>query len=258
MAKFKKYYLLHLKFLGYRYHGWQKQEKLKTIQGMVDKTIAFITQSNDFKTLGCGRTDARVSAHHFICELFINNELDMILFVEEMNRNLPLDIQLLKMEETDSGFNIIQTTKLKEYRYYFCSGAKPSPTAAPFMAYLGKDLDLKIMEWGAVQYKGLHNFRRFTADSKLNKDFNREIISCGLVPTSEIDQYRCPEDSYMFHVGSKGFLRYQVRLMMGALELLGKHEISKEVFLDYLNEPLGDPVNNIVPGSGLCLHKVLL
>ena len=62
MAKWNHYYLIRIEFLGFRYHGWQKQEKLPSVQGQIDKTFLFIFQDENFKTLGCGRTDAKVSA----------------------------------------------------------------------------------------------------------------------------------------------------------------------------------------------------
>ena len=66
MSKWSSYYLIRIEFLGFRYHGWQKQAKLKSIQGMVDKTFKFVLGHVNFKTLGCGRTDAKVSADDFV------------------------------------------------------------------------------------------------------------------------------------------------------------------------------------------------
>ena len=52
------YYLIEIQFLGYRFHGWQKQPKLKTVHLMIDRTINYVLENNKFKTLGTGRTDA--------------------------------------------------------------------------------------------------------------------------------------------------------------------------------------------------------
>ena len=65
------FYLIRIEDLGFRYHGWQKQPNFRSIQGMVDKTFEFIFQHNDFKTHGCGRTDAKVSADDYAFELFL-------------------------------------------------------------------------------------------------------------------------------------------------------------------------------------------
>ena len=64
-----------------------------------------------------------------------------------------------------------------------------------------------------------------------------------------------PEKTYVFEVEGKGFLRHQVRLMMGALVRLGKGErtledIKMSLFDDY-------PYNEtfVVPATGLVLES---
>ena len=67
----KFYYLIDIQYLGYRFHGWQKQPKVKTLQFMVDRTLKFILEKQSFKTLAAGRTDAMVSANETAIELFL-------------------------------------------------------------------------------------------------------------------------------------------------------------------------------------------
>ncbi len=101
------YYLIHIQYLGFRYHGWFKQPGLKTINSMIDKTIEFVLGHAGFKTLGCSRTDARVSANHSAFELFVDEPLDEKLFLTDFNHNLPNDIRALKIEKRDQNFSII-------------------------------------------------------------------------------------------------------------------------------------------------------
>ena len=65
----KYFYLIKIQYCGFRFSGWQKQTNAKTIQEMFDKTIFFITGHENFKTLGAGRTDAKVSANEYLLEL---------------------------------------------------------------------------------------------------------------------------------------------------------------------------------------------
>ncbi len=48
MANWNYFYLVRIEFLGFRYHGWQPQPGLKSVQGMVDKTFKFIFQHENF------------------------------------------------------------------------------------------------------------------------------------------------------------------------------------------------------------------
>ena len=47
------YYLIEIQFLGYRFHGWQKQPKIKTVHLMIDRTINYVLENNKFKTSRC-------------------------------------------------------------------------------------------------------------------------------------------------------------------------------------------------------------
>ncbi len=256
MSKFTHFYIIRIEFLGFRYHGWQKQMKLKTIQGMVDKTVEFIIGDSDFRTLGCGRTDARVSADDFVLELFLKEPIFLDAFLDLFNDNLPSDIRAKSVKETNAEFNIIQHAKTKEYHYYFSFGNKPHPFSAPLITDLGKALDIQTMMDFASIFKGMHNFRRFTADAKAEKSFIREILEIEISKSNRFSASTDPENTYVLKIKSKGFLRYQIRLIMGGLELLGKGKLTKVDLLDYLFNSEGEAMNNIVPGSGLLLHKV--
>ena len=56
----KYYYVITIQYLGYRFHGWQKQPDVKTVHLMIDRTLNFILEGKKFKSLGSGRTDAMV------------------------------------------------------------------------------------------------------------------------------------------------------------------------------------------------------
>ena len=45
------YYLIEIQFLGYRFHGWQKQPNLKTVHLMIDRTINYVLEDNKFKII---------------------------------------------------------------------------------------------------------------------------------------------------------------------------------------------------------------
>ena len=58
MKKKRQNYLIEIQYIGYRFHGWMVQPGLKTVQGMINKTINFVLGGEiKFKTLGTSRTD---------------------------------------------------------------------------------------------------------------------------------------------------------------------------------------------------------
>ena len=110
--KWSKFYIFRIEFLGFRFHGWQFQHDQMTVQGMIDKTFRFLFKDLKFKTLGAGRTDAMVSAKDFAFELFTQHDIQVDDFLELFNENLPTDIRLKSITETDAQFNIIQSPKV--------------------------------------------------------------------------------------------------------------------------------------------------
>ena len=257
MASWSKFYLVRIEFLGFRYHGWQKQTKYRSVQGMVDKTLLFILGHEDFKTLGCGRTDAKVSADDFAFELFLRDPIVVDAFLVSFNKNLPSDIRVKSIAEIDSNFNIIQNSKFKEYHYYFSSGSKSHPFNAPLVRDFGMSLDISLMRSAAQCFLGTHNFKRYASKPSANTKFEREIVLSEIVLNDRITGSFLPEKSYVFKVKSKGFLRYQVRLMVGALVDVGRGESSLDDIRESLENFDGLQIKHIAPSSGLVLNKVV-
>jgi|TARA_B110000261_G_scaffold163650_1_gene210274 tRNA pseudouridine38-40 synthase len=257
MAQWSQFYLVRIDFLGFRYHGWQKQPKYRSVQGMIDKTMLFILGHEEFKTLGCGRTDAKVSADDFAFELFLKDTIDIEQFLIELNNNLPSDIRAKKIVEIDNKFNIIKNSRYKEYHYYFSSGEKSHPFNAPLIRDFGSALNIKLMKKAALLFLGKHNFKRYTSKPSANTVFDRDILYAEIVRNDRIKGSFLPKDSYVFKVKSKGFLRYQVRLMVGALINVGREEWDLVTLLESLDNFEGAQVKHIAPSSGLVLHKVV-
>jgi len=256
MAKWSSYYLIRIEFLGFRYHGWQKQAKLKSVQGMIDKTFAFILGHTDFKTLGCGRTDAKVSADDFAFELFVNESFDCDKLLKRMNVELPSDIRAKSVQVVNEDFNIIQHSKVKEYHYYFSSGEKSHPFNAPLIRDFGATLNIELMKQAAALFLGTHNFKRFASKPSANTIFERSILLSIIEGNTRFVDAYSPKYAYVFKVRSKGFLRYQVRLMVGALVDVGRGTMTLEDLKETLVNFNGTQIRHIAPSSGLILHKV--
>ena len=251
----KHFYLIHIEYLGYRFHGWAKQPELKTLHQMVDKTLGFVFPNDEFKTMGSSRTDAMVSADDMAFELFLKRSIDLDDFLAVFNSNLPPDIRAVTIEEVSSEFNIIQTPKHKEYVYLFTHGQKLHPFCAPFIHSFKEIIDIDLMQKGARLFEGEHNFKRYCTKPKKNTQFIRSITYCRIEKNKEMTASFFPEESWAFHVHSKGFLRNQVRLMMGQLYQLGKGAISIEEFQKSFEDELSPYFDYIAPASALMLKK---
>lgn len=249
-------YIVQIQFLGFRYSGWQKQTNAKTVQGMIDKTFFCIFEHHNFKTLGAGRTDSKVSANQFPFQLLLNEAVDTVKLLKDLEKNLPPDIKVLSVNAADPDFSVISQSKNKQYQYVFTSGENIHPSCAPFMVHFNGDLVVERMKEGALLFEGEHSFKNYCYKPNENTQFVRTLSRSVI---KENDQYQAsffPKKSWIFEVESSGFLRHQVRLMMGALIRLGQGEVSLQDILKSLEETTDQRESLIAPSSGLILNKV--
>ena len=251
----KYYYLIYFQYLGFRYHGWQKQPEVKTVQLMMEKSINYVLEHDRFKILCASRTDSMVSANESACEIFTREPIDIALLEAGLNKNLPSDIRILRIEETDTTFNIIQSAKQKEYVYLFAFGERSHPFAAPYMTFYVEDLDLELMKEGAKLFVGEHDFTLFSKTTKENVNFVRLIDECEIIENILFTANFFPEKSYLLRVTGSGFIRYQIRYMMGTLFNLGMHLITLEQMETAL-KGIGEKPGYVAPASGLILNKM--
>lgn len=251
------YYILYIQYLGFRYHGWAKQPKIKTVHHMIDRTLKFLLEDIPFKTLGGSRTDAMVSANDFVIELFLEQEIkNEALFVSDLNLNLPADIRVISIQPTTGDFNIIQTPKTKTYMYLFAHGEKAHPFAAPFMTTVPEILDIHAMAEGTKLFEGEHEFKAYCKKPKPETTTMRTIDHCELTMNTAIQASFFPENSYMVKFEGKGFMRNQIRLIMGQLFRLGKGEIDLDYIRSSLTPTFDEHLDYVAPASGLMLNSI--
>jgi len=254
----RKFYIIRIQYLGFRFHGWQKQPDVNTVQRMVDRTLAYVLEHKKFKTLAAGRTDAKVSVNETYIELFLDEgTLNLEEFLPLFNLNLPQDIKVLGIEETDAKFNIIQNAKQKEYLYIFTFGEKIHPFAAPFMIAFPDVLNISLMQEATTLFEGTLDFRNYTYKPTPTTNTVGTITSCELIENNTYKANFFPEKSYILRVVGEGFKRNQIRIMMARIMQLGKGEIDIEFIRKSLSHPEEIvPITYIAPASGLILQSV--
>ena len=254
----RQFFLIKLQYLGFRFHGWQKQpNNIPTVERMVLRTLRYVFDHYNFKVLAAGRTDAKVSVNETWIELFLDysEELEINQFLIDFNQNLPSDIRALEIEKTNKDFNVIQAPKIKEYIYLFSHGEKSHPFCASMMVYMKAPLDLSLMKEAARLFEGTHDFWSYTYKPSDTTE-TKVTIESALIEKNELFTASFfPEQSFVFRVKGAGFKRHQVRLMMGMLFDLGMHKFTLEEFKETLDGSLKIHLSHIAPPSGLMLYS---
>lgn len=251
--KYEYRYLIEIQYLGFRYNGWAKQKDLKTVHLMIDKSLEFTLSTNTFKTMGASRTDKMVSAQQSFFQLFLNQLISQN-FIVDFNKNLPPDIKAIGCKRVSREFDILGS-KRKTYHYVFAYNEKPHPFAASLITTLPEPLDIELMKKGAKLFEGTYNFKKYCTKPGPNTNLVRTIDLCEIIENQLYKANFFPKQSWILNIISVGFLRNQVRLIMGQLLELGAGRTTlKDIEISLIN-PTKKPLDSIAPPSGLILYK---
>jgi tRNA pseudouridine38-40 synthase len=253
-----KRFLIKIRYLGFRYHGIQKQPKFLTIQGQIESALIKKFPEESIKIRFASRTDAKVSVlESYFLVMF--KEPQQKCSVEEALNILYSDLEILDTKMVADNFIIQKAIGVKEYHYFFSFGAKSiHPFSSPFMTNITENLDLEIMIKGASEFVGTHFFKNYSYKSNINAKFERKILTCEIVPNDFFTASFFPEKSFVLKISSQGFLRGQVRLIVGVLFRLGMQKLSLEELIDSLNCENPNFVKWLAPSAGLILAKTEL
>ncbi|PRY88958.1 tRNA pseudouridine synthase A [Mongoliibacter ruber] len=249
-------FLFYIQYLGLRYAGWQKQKGVKTIQGTLERAFRYVLGHEDFTILGASRTDAGVSCENGAFELFLRADLVQEDIVSQVNLNLPSDIRLLDFKRVSLDFNVIQDVAWKSYAYNFIFGEKPNPLLNPTSAFFAGIPDVELMQEAVTLFEGKKDFKRFCAIDKVTDNYVREVLETKISLVSSGGLELQNQVKIVFEVKGAGFLRYQVRIMAGALADLGLGRLSFSAFKEALDLPEGKPIAIAAPACGLVLAKI--
>lgn len=231
---------------GSRYHGWQKQNNANGIQSVIEAAFAAFSRE-PVSITAAGRTDAGVHARgqvfHFESSLGMQPEN----FQRALNANLPLDIRILKVEAVDDAFHARFGAKAKRYDYWITYD-RLDPFSFPYKTLSWKRLDINRMKKGAEYLLGRHDFTAYSS-AKIHPDKSR------IKTIASIEFLEHGEDLQVIFLGD-GFLRYQVRMMMGTLMAVGAGDLEPEAVQQILESKDKEICRYNAPAQGLYLMEV--
>ena len=203
---------------GGRFHGWQVQPGVPTIQGALEDAVAEI-EKRHVHVAGSGRTDAGVHALAQVAAFTIENPIPVENLLRAINRQLPPAIRVLECSEAPPDFHPRFGAKAKTYEYRIVR----TPVCGPFdwlYAYhhpypLREDRMIRL----ARAFEGERDFTAYAAsdDSDVEGESKvRTIFSSALESTP---------GRLIYRVRGSGFLKHMVRNIVGTLLEAGKGNI---------------------------------
>lgn len=241
-----KRYLLTFSYDATNYYGYQRQPKLKTVQQTMEEALTKINNNHKVVLYASSRTDQGVHALKQMAHCDIEVNITPYKLKRAMNSNLPEDIHVSEVKEVNKDFHARYLTIKKQYVYTLNMGIY-NPLERNFVNQYGKDLDINKMKEAIKYLIGKHDFTSFVSAEDPKKDKVREIYEA----TIEQDGQKV----FISFVGD-GFLKYQVRNMVGTLIEVGSGQREPDDIKKILLATDRQKAGKTAKPEGLCLMNI--
>lgn len=223
----KRKVALKLAYLGQRYHGFQRQPQVPTVESVVREALDDLGLGHEGFCYA-GRTDRGVSALGQVVTFSFEPEYAKLAVPRVINSKLPWDVWAWAWATVPENFSARYGALWREYRYVLCR----------------EDLDTEPMRKAAKMLEGAHDFKNLSTEKSGNT--TRNLMSLVIEGSGDV---------VVLNVKADGFLWNMVRKIVTALEKIGSYE--KE--LDWIQDLLDPQLNRGVaaaPPEGLTLVDV--
>lgn len=239
-------FLIKFSYDGSNYGGFQTQPNMKTVQEELEKALTKVNNGNKTSITATGRTDKGV---HALCQYGhadLNIEITEYKLKRALNSNLPEDIHVISAKIVPDDFHARYYVKKKEYKYYMNLG-EYNPLERNYVFQYNYKINVEAMSKAIKYFEGEHDFKAFVTDNKERENCVRKIFK------ASIDQQ---ENKLVFTFIGNGFLRYQVRNMVGYLIKIGEEKATPESVIKVLESKDRTKSGKTAPAEGLYLYNV--
>lgn len=238
-------YLIDFSYSGANFSGYQKQPGKRTVQGEIEKVLSSIN-NNSVKLTSSGRTDALVNAIHQKAHFDLDKKIGAYKLNGALNSYLPDDIYVNSVTEVDNLFHARYMVKSKTYEY-FINIKTYNPLLRTHVYQYCKPLNIRKMKEAVKYFIGKHDFTTFVSAEDKKEDKVREIYD------ATVDE---KEGIIKITFKGSGFLKYQVRNMVGTLIKIGEEKVSPDIILSLLEKKDRKCAFLCAPAQGLTLTDV--
>ncbi len=207
-------YRIDFSYDGTNFNGYQLQPNLRTVQNELEKAVSYLNRQTYTSVQSSGRTDRGVHALNQVAhfDLEIDTTLDKIK--RGLNSNLPEDIHVIKVSKISDDFHARFSAKKKEYVYKINVG-EYNPMERNYVYQYNRPLDINKMKEAIKYFEGTHDFTSFVSSEDERENKVRTIIKTDIKEKKDIIEISFQAD---------GFMKYQVRNMVGLLIAIGNNK----------------------------------
>jgi tRNA pseudouridine38-40 synthase len=136
--------------------------------------------------------------------------------------------------------------KEKTYLYIINMG-EYEPTKRNYELQFGKELNVSKMKEAIKHFEGEHDFKNFVSDEAVKDNYVRNIYSTEIVEK---------DNKLYIRFTGNGFMKYQVRNMVGVLFKIGKGKLDLGIVNKIFEDSSNEKVISTMAREGLYLENI--
>ena len=239
---------------GASFAGWQEQKCNNSVTSVLKSRFSALFKE-EVSIIGASRTDAGVHARCQVAKIcFKDFGLEAARLFDLWNKALPQDLIIKSFMPAGEAFHPQKNCLLKIYTYTLFY-KKPDPLIAQFGYFLPmfEVSNFDLFEAALALFQGSHDFFQFfKSEDGAPKKTKRNIRFVNVVYDKNLFAYKIT-------FAGKGFLRYQIRRMIGAaVEVaLRKNDSALQAIRISLAGQKSDVPTRCINAQGLCLERIV-
>ena len=209
---------------GTMFCGYQRQINGRSVEEEFLKALFNINNHKKTSIVASGRTDRGVHAIGQTAHFDIDVDITLYKLKCALNSILPDDIHVISTKKVDNDFHARFMAKRKTYKYVLNMG-EYDPLKRNYEYQYNRKLDIKKFQSATKYFVGKHDFKNFVSNEAVKDNYEREIYEARV---EEID------DKLIFTFVGNGFMKYQVRNMVGTLLRVAQDKVNDSYIKDLL------------------------
>lgn len=238
-------YFIYLSYDGTAYHGWQIQPNAISVQSEIERCLSTVLRQPT-PIVGAGRTDAGVHARLMAAHFNSSEELDCQQLTYRLNRILPPDIAIYRIERVADDLHARFSATSRTYHYYIHT--QKSPFCRQYSLFTHYNLDFGKMNEAASHLLTVKDFASFCKTGSDVKTTFCDVRVAKWVETAPGEWY--------FEITADRFLRNMVRAVVGTLVDVGRGRLSLDEFKKVVDSHKRTEARESMPPQALFLENI--
>ena len=244
-------YALTIEYDGSPFHGWQVQNNITTVQGVVFDAIKKLDMNCE-NFVGAGRTDAGVHAIGQVAHVALATSRDCETVQKAINYYLnKYPVSILNARFVNNQFHARFSAVKRHYIYKIFSRETDLTFEKNQYWHVRHSLNKSNMQLAANYLTGRHDFSAF-----------RSSICQASSPIKTIDTISIQSEEirdgvvYQLNFSARSFLHHQVRSIVGCLEKVGCGKWEAKKIQEILLSKDRSRCAALAPSGGLYLARI--